>query len=69
MVERGVNDFTARIGSFMGRQPRTCTPDELVQDAAARMREAHIDQLAVVDDSGRAVGLLDVQDLLAARFL
>ncbi|MFL5390647.1 MAG: CBS domain-containing protein, partial [Myxococcales bacterium] len=28
-----------------------------------------IDQLPVVDDAGRPVGLLDIQDLLAARLL
>jgi arabinose-5-phosphate isomerase len=40
-----------------------------VEHAAARMREVRIDQLPVVDAAGRPVGLLDVQDLLAARFL
>ena len=43
--------------------------DDLVQDAADRMREAKIDQLPVVDERRRPVGLLDVQDLLSARFL
>ena len=43
--------------------------DEAVLTAAAQMREARVDQLPVVDAEGRAVGLLDVQDLLAARFL
>jgi arabinose-5-phosphate isomerase len=32
------------------------------------MRESKVDQLPVVDGAGRAVGLLDIQDLLAARF-
>ena len=53
----------------MGKKARTCSPDDLVQDAAARMREARIDQLPVVDSAGKPVGMLDVQDLLAARFL
>jgi len=41
----------------------------LVLDAAAQMREARVDQLPVVDADGRPVGLLDVQDLLAAHFV
>jgi arabinose-5-phosphate isomerase len=33
------------------------------------MRELKVDQLPVVDAEGHAVGLLDVQDLLAAKFV
>ena len=33
------------------------------------MREAKVDQVPVVDGEGRAVGLLDVQDLLAHRLV
>lgn len=69
LVERGLQDFSKPVSSVMGHKPRTCLPGELVQDAAARMSEARIDQLPVVDPQGRPVGLLDVQDLLLARFL
>ncbi|MGC4117161.1 MAG: KpsF/GutQ family sugar-phosphate isomerase [Myxococcales bacterium] len=69
LVERGHQDFSAPVSTVMGRGPRTCSPDDLVQDAADRMREAKIDQLPVVDERRRPVGLLDVQDLLSARFL
>jgi arabinose-5-phosphate isomerase len=37
--------------------------------AAALMREAKVDQVPVVDAAGRAVGLIDVQDILAARIV
>ena len=53
----------------MGRHPRFVTPDELVLSAAALMREAKVDQLPVLDNKGKPVGLLDIQDILAARFL
>ena len=36
-------------------------------DMSDRGRQARIDQVPVVDPEGRPVGLLDVQDLLAAR--
>ena len=33
------------------------------------MKEREIDELPIVDDDGRVVGLVDVQDLLAAGFV
>jgi arabinose-5-phosphate isomerase len=44
-------------------------PEARVNDAARVLREAQVDQVPVVDGEGRPVGLLDVQDLLAARIL
>jgi arabinose-5-phosphate isomerase len=62
-------DFTVPVGKVMGRGPRTVSPDALVVDAARVLRESKVDQVPVVDDAGRPVGLLDVQDLLAAKIL
>ena len=56
-----------KISEVMMRRPRCIGPEELVLAAAAIMRELKVDQLPVVDAEGRAVGLLDVQDVLAAR--
>jgi arabinose-5-phosphate isomerase len=69
LVQDGQNDFTAKVASVMGKGPRTVSPDDLAQDAADLMRDARVDQLPVVDEQRRPVGLLDVQDLLAARLL
>jgi arabinose-5-phosphate isomerase len=69
LVEREQVDFGAPISAVMTRNPRTVRAEERLVDAARVMREARIDQVPVVDASGRAVGLLDVQDLLAARIL
>ncbi len=55
------------IDEFMGRAPKRVDPDALVEDAERILRQHQIDQLAVVDDEGRPVGLLDVQDLLHTR--
>lgn len=60
-------DLQMKVREVMAKRPRCISPDELVLAAASLMREAHVDQLPVVDGAGRAVGLLDVQDLLAAR--
>jgi arabinose-5-phosphate isomerase len=67
LVQRGTFEPRARVGSVMTRSPASTGPDELVKAAEARMREAHVDQLPVVDERGVAVGLLDVQDILSAR--
>ncbi len=69
LVEHGETDFTRPVSSSMGRNPRTVRPDALVVDAARVLRQARIDQVPVVDADGRPVGLLDVQDLLAAKIL
>ncbi len=69
LVERGPIDFSAPVSRVMGRGPRTVRPDALVADAARVLRQARVDQVPVVDEAGRPVGLLDVQDLLAARVL
>jgi arabinose-5-phosphate isomerase len=68
LVERGKSSFDIQVKEVMGRHPRFVAPEEMALTAAALMREAKVDQLPVVDAEGKPVGLLDVQDLLAARF-
>ncbi len=69
LVERGETNFARPVSAAMGRNPRTIRPDALLVDAARVLRQARIDQVPVVDGEGRPVGLLDVQDLLAAKIL
>jgi len=69
LVQRGEVDFTRPVSAVMGKSPRTVSPDDLATSAAEMLRHSQVDQLPVVDDGGRPVGLLDVQDLLAARLL
>ena len=52
------------ISNHMGRTPKTLTQDQLVEEAHRLLRELKIDQAPVLDEDGRAVGLVDVQDLL-----
>ncbi|HTN54235.1 MAG TPA: KpsF/GutQ family sugar-phosphate isomerase [Anaeromyxobacter sp.] len=69
LVEHDQTDFAQPVASAMCRNPRTVRPDALVTDAARVLRQGRIDQVPVVDEAGRPVGLLDVQDLLAAKIL
>ena len=66
-VDRSVRDVARLLAKAMGRPD--IEPEMLVLTATARMREARVDQLPVVDAEGKPVGLLDVQDLLAAKFV
>jgi len=69
LVQRGEVDFARPVSHVMGKSPRTVRPDDLAISAAEMLRETQVDQLPVVDGEGRPVGLLDVQDLLAAHLL
>src|SRR3954465_1612230 len=69
LVQDGEIDFSRPVATVMGKSPRTVGPEDLATIAAEMMREIQVDQLPVVDPAGRPVGLLDVQDLLAARLL
>lgn len=54
------------VREIMTKNPITIGPDRLAAEALKIMRERQIDDLPVVDEEGRPVGMLDVQDLLSA---
>ncbi len=56
-----------RIAEVMTRQPRTIGADQLAAEAARLMETHQINGLIVVDAAGRAVGALNIHDLLRAR--
>src|SRR5690606_32964471 len=47
-------------------RPKFIHQEKLVEEAYHTLKTARIDELPVVDDKGRGVGLLDVQDILSA---
>ena len=51
----------------MTRSPRSLNSGALVRDAVRLVREFRSDEIPVVDEAGRPVGLLDVQDLIALK--
>ncbi len=69
LLESGGFDPHTSIPSVMSGRPKTIAPDLIVEHAARLLSEHHVDQVPVVDAEGRPVGLLDVQDVLAARVL
>lgn len=61
--------FQQPISQFMTRDPRTIRSDQLVAEAVRLLSEMKIDQVPVVSEDRRPIGLIDVQDLLDVRIL
>ncbi len=59
-----------RVAAAMSRAVIVCRPDEPVTEATRRMREHQVRRLPVVDEGGRPVGVLSLNDLAreAVRF-
>ncbi len=57
------------VSEVMTRNPTTTQPDVLAAEAAQIMDQHEFDNIPVVDEQGRAVGMLDVQDLMKAGLL
>lgn len=55
-----------RAREVMTKNPITLSKDMLAADAFRILREKKIDEIPVVDDKKRPIGLIDVQDLLKA---
>lgn len=58
-----------KIKEVMTKNPTVVKKDMLAAEALRILREKKIDELPVVDNKGRPIGLLDVQDLLRAGFV
>ena len=68
LLESGeMKHLHAPVDEFMGTRPKSIGPGALVAEAQRLLQEYHIDQVPVLDEDGRPVGLLDVQDLLGIR--
>lgn len=57
------------IRDLMTRTPASLPHTALVRDAVNMVREFRRDEIPVIDDAGRPVGILDVQDLIAMRLI
>ena len=69
-LENGQGDIMGMpVIGVATRRPVTIHQDKLAAEALRILRERKIDELPVVDNRRRVVGLLDVQDLLKAGFL
>lgn len=65
-LEETPNLAAKKVSEVMTGSPRTISKDRLAAEALRILKENRIDELPVVDERGRPVGMLDVQDLLKA---
>jgi CBS domain-containing protein len=52
----------------MTTDPKTVTQGERVSHTLDVMRQFKIDEIPVIDDDRHVIGMIDIQDLLAAGF-
>ncbi len=63
-LDKGYDFMEMAVDEIMARDPKTVRPEQLASEALRILKDYKIDQLPVVDDDLRPVGLLDVQDLI-----
>ena len=61
-----VNIVNSIVKDVMTKAPTAIKKSKLVAEAFQILRSKKIDEIPVVDDKGRPIGLLDVQDILKA---
>jgi arabinose-5-phosphate isomerase len=67
-VQAGLSFLDGSVEAVMTGNPKTISHRMLVADAQKLMKSHLIDEVPVVDEKGRPVGMLDVQDLLEVGF-
>jgi arabinose-5-phosphate isomerase len=67
LVLQNPKELSKPIGTLMTKEPLTINRDATVAEARRLVAEYRIDEIPVVDSEGRAVGLIDIQDLMAPR--
>jgi len=65
-LEKDVNLLRRKIKEVMTKNPTTVAPKMLAAEAMRILKDKKIDEVPVVDNKKRPIGLLDVQDLLRA---
>lgn len=61
--------MTSPIAEVMTRKPTVVKPDLLAAEALRIMEEREFDNLPVVDETGLAVGMVDIQDLMKLKVI
>jgi arabinose-5-phosphate isomerase len=67
LVLQDPEQISKSIGTLMTKDPLTINRNATVGEARRLVAEYRIDEIPVVDDQGRAVGLIDIQDLMTPR--
>jgi arabinose-5-phosphate isomerase len=69
LVLRDASELTNPISSVMTQNPKSLQIDSKTAQAVAMFREYRADEIPIVDDKNKPVGMLDVQDLIAMKLV
>lgn len=69
LVQRSAAELDGPVAGVMTRSPTALSHTALIRDAVLVVREFRRDEIPVVDEHGRPVGVLDVQDLIALKVI
>ncbi|MFK7958914.1 MAG: SIS domain-containing protein [Phycisphaerales bacterium] len=69
LVVRDAGALDRPVTEVMTPQPKHLTSASLVRDAERLVREHRVDEIPVVDEDGRPLGMIDVQDLIAMKIV
>jgi arabinose-5-phosphate isomerase len=68
-LEKGLDFERSSVAQVMTAGPRTIRPDALAVEAVQLMEHYKVNQLLVVDESGRLAGALNMHDLFRAKVI
>jgi arabinose-5-phosphate isomerase len=63
LLTKGPEFLSMPVKDSMGKNPKSILTGKLMSEASRILTENSIDQLAVIDNSGKAIGLIDIQDV------
>ncbi|MGB0768865.1 MAG: KpsF/GutQ family sugar-phosphate isomerase [Phycisphaeraceae bacterium] len=69
LINQGPDVWTGPIDRVMTQQPTTLNHDALVRDAVKVVRDKRFDEIPIVDQAQRPIGIIDVQDLAALKVI
>lgn len=64
-LETNSNFLTEPVSKYMGKTPKYCKPNQLVEEALHVMSQHRIDQILVLDDNSKPIGIIDIQDIVS----
>ena len=65
-IDSPANILEQKVGELMTKAPISINANQLASEALHILESKKIDELPVVDDKGRVVGMLDIQDIIEA---
>lgn len=68
-IKHGSQAWSHPIADYMTTNPRRLQSNAPVRDAVRMVRQYRIDEIPIVDADGKALGLIDVQDLVALKVI